>query len=748
MRVRCTTVRSCGWQAAAAVAGTLLLLACAGCLQPRAAGWREAAGQLYAAAATGTVGQARALLAAGALPVYRGSDAVEHGNYVGCCTYECGANVTHKTALHWAAQRRNPELVRLLLAAGADPGDCSSDGQTALHWACGWVGYSAETATNLSAVAERSARAVATARELLQAGADVNARDAWGWQPLHYALFFSEFATGAANEALVRLLVARGADANGKMPFRDVALRDPDTDAAADEGTPLIRASIQHRAELIRLLLSLGADVRKADADGVSALHHACSDFSWYAEAATNTLDCIRLLLQAGADVRARDRKGRTPLHDLGCGFPHEGAADARAEAMRLLVAAGADINARDTTLPFGRGRTPFALLFGNSDGYICHGSDRLRMMKAWLDAGASPNCRLAEGHFPLHRAILGGWKEGVQLLLDHGADVNIRDPQESGPQPTALGVAVFRGNTNLVVELLKRGAASNARCGYGWLDGAEPVRRGQAGMHSGGTPLHMACLFGDTPMARLLLDAGADVNVGNDCNWRPLHTAADGRNLDLAKLLLAHGADVNGEDETGSTPLQRAVYRNDAAMVRLLLEKGAKPNVATVRESNLWLPRRWEWHGDAIIAGITPLHLAGRYADEEIVRQLLQAGARVEARDAEENTAVLYASGKPDTAPLRALLAAGGDAKAVNRRGYTALHFAARGSVPAIELLAKQGVDPNVQNQNGDTPLHVAAAVQDRERVRALLQAGARKEIRNHQGKTPVEIWKDVDGP
>lgn len=95
-----------------------------------------------------------------------------------------------------------------------------------------------------------------------------------------------------------------------------------------------------------------------------------------------------------------------------------------------------------------------------------------------------------------------------------------------------------------------------------------------------GFTPLHLAAFFGGVDGARLLLDAGADMNFEsrNDFHVRPIYSAAAGRES-VARLLVQRGAELNVRQRHGWTPLHSAANNGFAALVDEMLAAGADPN-------------------------------------------------------------------------------------------------------------------------------------------------------------------------
>ncbi len=355
----------------------------------------------------------------------------------------------------------------------------------------------------------------------------LNAADAGGWTPLHYAV-----SNGAT--AVVETLLEAGADIR----------------AATNEGqTPL--HVVRDRA-MTNLLLAHGADVTAINRYGETPLHIA---------AGAGRKDVAEALLAHGAAIDARNQGGWTPLHAAVMqGHP---------DLVELLLAQGADIQARDR-----QGRTPldFAEKAGNTALVALlsrHGavhaaaghSDRVAVPADFEKAVAL----VRQEHVAEARAFLearpalarikdqNGWtllafaadhdgdKELVEYLLDRGADVNARDNDNRTP---LHGAAAFNCLETARL-LLDRGANANARNRFGL------------------TPLHAAALAARTPeMAELLLAHGADINARDDSGDTPLQASLFNQNpgTSLAEFLIAKGADLNARNDRGETPLAVAL--------------------------------------------------------------------------------------------------------------------------------------------------------------------------------------------
>jgi ankyrin repeat protein len=102
-----------------------------------------------------------------------------------------------------------------------------------------------------------------------------------------------------------------------------------------------------------------------------------------------------------------------------------------------------------------------------------------------------------------------------------------------------------------------------------------------------GWTPLHLAAFFGKLDAARLLLNKGAEVNARstNAMQNMPLHAAAAGKHSDVIKLLIEHGASANARQHGGWTPLHAVAQTGDLESARALVAAGA--DVQTRADNN-----------------------------------------------------------------------------------------------------------------------------------------------------------------
>lgn len=289
----------------------------------------------------------------------------------------------------------------------------------------------------------------------LTEGADVNAPDAGGNTPLI-------IASMSAGPDCVKLLLERGADPN----------------AANKVGaTALIRAATSF--ELTRLLLDAGAkvDVRTTD-QGNTPLLLAARRFG--------NSRTVRLLLERGADIRESNQFGVTPI---------------------LAAAASGDVESVTLLLDRGANPSDFPELKGPLDG-LASGSrtplmwaayhNDLPMVGLLLDRGADPNQVIVFGTALSHAAWHGS-REAAELLIAHGARVDLKDPF-AGFTPLHWAAASESPNADFVRLLLAKGADPNATGG---------AHIGAFGL-TPQTPRMLAERRGRTAIVEALIAAGA----------------------------------------------------------------------------------------------------------------------------------------------------------------------------------------------------------------------------------------------
>jgi ankyrin repeat protein len=336
--------------------------------------------------------------------------------------------------------------------------------------------------------------------------------------------------------------------------------------------------------------------------------------------------------------------------------------------------------------------------------------------------------------------------------------------------------IAAFRtGRDEALLQALWSGDGDAARAHL--RGGADANARDRA---SGLTALHIACGRAQPDFVRLLLDAGADPYVVDTvAGASPLHTACQGGSAEIVRMLLGVGAFVDCvAPTTGHTPLFDALWFKFPEVVRELLDAGASLNLSTHYGFSLAEHISFE----------TAANLIGRDAFAKAAALVAKRRASDEAQKAGQF--LMAAVVAKDAIAVRAHIKAHADLAARFPRvngfndGHTPLHVACRDGTPEIVadlvaagapvntiepcfmatplhkavynghvditrlLVAVPGIDLDVQGgTNGYTALHDAIWHGFETCTEILLAAGARVDLRGHDGKTPLDVALDSFG-
>ena len=423
-------------------------------------------------------------------------------------------------------------------------------------------------------------------------------------------------------------------------------------------------------------------------------------------------------LLQKKIDVNVAEADGTTALHWA--------VRNDDAKLVDQLIRAGANAKAENRY-----GVTPIALACENGSAPVV---ERL------LKAGVSANTTGPLGETALHLCARTGKPDAVRVLLTNGARV---DTIENWRGQTPLMWAAAEGNVDAMKMLIEAGADVNARSTIIAWDRQRTEEPRDKWLPPGGlTPLLFAARDGKVASVKVLLDAGADINIVDPDRHTSLILALTNGQLDVAALLIERGADVNMEDKVGQTALYAAVdvhtvpasnrpapretddIVSSLDVIKMLLAKGAK--VDAPLRAQLPYRTKLDRGGDgALGAGTTPLIRAGKAADVAVIKLLLDKGANAKAATRNGVTAVMMAAnvaareedmtGRSKTQKeiidaIKLLVAAGADVKGSDTQGRNALHGAAMwGLTDVVKFMQENGGDINVKDKRGLTPLSYA---------------------------------------
>ncbi len=284
---------------------------------------------------------------------------------------------------------------------------------------------------------------------------------------------------------------------------------------------------------------------------------------------------------------------------------------------------------------------------------------DNLPELRA-LVADRGANARGTSGLSPLTMAAAFGSPAAMKELIAAGADVN--PPIAGALAPLHVGwhdMATAR-------LLIEHGASVDAKTSRG----RTPLLLASAGNAS-------------TDVVSLLIDKGANVNGADTTGVTPLIAAAGTGNTPVAKLLLERGADPNAvaKDAGVATALMGAATNSDEELTRLLLAR--KPDVSAVSESGQGRVK----NGEVTFGHVTALHLAAAGHSPEVVKMLLDAGAPIDALDMRGMTPLMFAiaADGPDARIVQLLVDRGARLTIAMPDGETAVDWARKFNDPAV---------------------------------------------------------------
>jgi ankyrin repeat protein len=487
--------------------------------------------------------------------------------------FELGADAnkpvfTGDRPLHVAVDLRDEALVRVLLAAGADPAlpscDAKTDKLTPFHQAIIFLDDDAKKDTSIVDLLLASGRcklmegkdlrstafsfivrrldrwenglAETIARRMLESIADVNDDRSDDESTLMHV------AVRHRKEHLVDVLLAQGANMNAK-------------DKSGH--TPFLLA-YQSKLQFLNFLNTRGIHPFAVNEDGLGVLHLAA--ITGPAEAIDFLLD-LHLAEGRFFDIDAVSKSGCTPLI---CAT-----AAGQEEAALHLLEHGAKITPRTTD----SGRLALH--------YAAHTSMHSVVEKLVVDR-ESVNTQDYNGWTPLSLACMASAPTVVGILLSKSADpglvndagdqplhIALKRPLQMGPRDKRFG--------DPALELINHGADIAAH------DAQER------------TPLHLATQFYNLPAAKLLLAKGASPEEVDNKGRTPLSGCSNPR---LAEALIEHGANINHTEPNGWTPLHHAVDRCWVKTFQVLVDAGADSNARTSGDEGWSVKERIEQLG------------------------------------------------------------------------------------------------------------------------------------------------------
>jgi ankyrin repeat protein len=654
-------------------------------------------------------------------------------------------------ALFEAIEEDDSDAVKKAIDAGAEVEDRDEEGRTALHVAAlagspQIISLLVDAGADLSAMTETdemSALMIAISEGndpsfdvLLELGADPNQADANGFTPLMVAAQFGQWQ-------MVEALIHRGAKIDAKT------LRG---------STALSAALTSNNVDVAIVLAEQGADWRAQVNDQIDK---SCAEF-----ALTNELTSfLEYCEKHGFDsARARleiEKKDQEELKRL---LASEDAdtvsillADgvgrgASVEKIKALINAGAPVNGRSA-----KGWT--ALLAAEYSG-------RFDVAKLLIENGADVTARTYDGLGVIGAIARGDGvpePEHLRMLVGHDATVTAED------MPLLLSLIQNAHTINEHIDEVDEEDGLNivsvaVRVGEDGdlvLGNKESEKYSKALSHEKLIGCINTLVQLGVPVDETFLDEASPDQIRG---LTPLCLAAGYSMIEVVSRLLELGANPEKEVEVEidgrkvSVPvIWRSVHSGDADIVRLLVDAGANPNRLVEIHENI------HWY---------PLMAACRQGQVDVVNVLLEGGAKVDGYESEYPSPLAMLLEKPDAPELEevpddvmggipfidrvfersrletcaTLIKFGADPNGISE-GRTMLEIAAIADfAEAVELLCSQGAVIDAQLNSGDTPLLAAIRMGNVASVDALLELKAALEPQGVDGVTPLELAESVE--
>jgi len=324
------------------------------------------------------------------------------------------------------------------------------------------------------------------------------------------------------------------------------------------------------------------------------------------------------------------------------------------------------------------------------------------------------------EGNTFLIKCLKTSKFQAAQWLIHNGADITIKNNEGK----TAINIAIEKNNLAIVKELLDLGK----------IDVNQKDINGRS-------LLQNVVVWGNNKMAKLLINCGADVNNIDNHGRNVLYDALSYGDQQFIRYLLAlDNIELNYVDEAGNTLMQHPEVLKNDSIAKDLLIAGVDPTIQTKNGDSYLLKTALRGEEAEDIIDIALVHGANvnskTHKDKTIMMELISTAAENETL----RESLLRTSKK--------MLEYNGDINALEENNETGLFNAIRmKDFELTSFLLSGGIDPNIQNDHGETALEILIydGVENLDFILLLIAYEANPCIKNKHGKTIYELLNDI---
>lgn len=336
------------------------------------------------------------------------------------------------------------------------------------------------------------------------------------------------------------------------------------------------------------------------------------------------------------------------------------------------------------------------------------------KVLNQFIQLGINIHAVNAQGNTAFHVASISNNALMLELLKDHGFDINVKDTVSNN---SALHLAVKYNNLKITAKLFKLGVDPEITNSFG------------------DTALHQAVLIEKSVgehMVGLLIKNGVPVQQQNKRGHSVLHFVAKNPSphaLQIAQKLIKKGAPIHSRNMYEETALHAAAYHNNVLVARELIDADIDIHAVNLDQE-------------------TALEVAIRRGHKPMVELLKKHGAQKQSKNLTELAArdLIVGIQKGNLQSVHKALEQGADSNAENSMGMRPLHYAIKNTKTShmkqiILALLNDGAEIDAQNKHGSTALHQAVFYDNKQAAILLIQNGADGTLQNMYGETPSQF-------